>query len=140
MEENVIINILSSQRIGIDQEEKTIEMVTEGSFQDRDNGFILCYHESEISGMEDSDTTVIVENNKVTMERTGKISAIMEFKKGEKKSSLYDTEFGNMILEIDTLDIDIFFKKNPISIDIKIVYDIMIRDVYEGTNKIHIRV
>lgn len=140
LERKAIINIVTTQINNLSNEEETIELMTEGDFIEDHRGFRLIYDETELSGMEGTTTTLDIEENKVIMSRLGSASSIMEFEKGKKHKTLYNTEFGNLYMEMHTTNIDILFKKNPLLIDIQIDYDIIVKNLFEGKNKMRIKV
>ena len=62
----------------------------------------LTYQESEITGMEGTTTRFTVRGDMVVLERTGTIVSRMEFTRGERSSSLYETPWGTMVVDIST--------------------------------------
>ena len=84
----------------------TIELVTEGYYTRSENGFEMYYLESELTGLAGTATRVVVEPDRVTIERSGTLNARMVFIPGQKSSFLYDTRFGSATLEVETKKIN----------------------------------
>ncbi len=57
----------------------TIELVTEGYYTRSENGFEMYYLESELTGLAGTATRVVVEPDRVTVERSGTLNARMVF-------------------------------------------------------------
>lgn len=138
MAEKMIINILTTQTNNASEEKETIELITEGNFYEDQDGFRLVYDETSLSGLEGTTTTLSIADDKVVMSRRGSVSSVMEFEKGKKHQTLYQTEFGSMYMEMKTTNIELLMKKNPLIIDIKIDYDIIVKNMFEGKNQMHI--
>ena len=135
-----IINIKTSQTDINTKEEDVIELITEGKFYKKNESYFLVYDESEISGMEGTTTTLKIIDEKVHLRRLGNNSSLMEFEKGKRYKSQYKTPYGNMMMEMLTTNVDIFINENPFEIDIKIDYEILIKNMFEGKNSMRITV
>ncbi len=99
MKRPVILSIQGRQRYA-DQEPEIIELVTEGAMEFRDGGWDISYAESELTGMEGVTTTFRVEPGKVILTRTGKLNSQMVFQQGVSHDSLYQMEFGALMITV----------------------------------------
>ena len=99
MKQNVVLSILGRQSY-LGQEPDTVELVTEGVLEDQGNAWLLSYEESELTGMSGVTTTFIVEPDKVTLKRTGKLNSHMVFQEGVVHESLYQMEFGALMISV----------------------------------------
>ena len=99
MKQNVMLRIQGKQYYG-EQEPEVIELLTEGTLEYVDNGWNICYEESELTGLAGVTTTFRVEPGKVQLRRTGALRSEMEFQEGVRHQSLYQMEFGTMMLTI----------------------------------------
>ena len=99
MKQNVILSILGRQSY-LGQEPDQIELVTEGVLEDQGNAWILSYEESDLTGMGGVTTTFIVEPDKVTLKRSGKLNSQMVFQEGVTHESLYQVEFGALMISV----------------------------------------
>ena len=99
MKQNVILSILGRQSY-MGQEPDQIELVTEGVLEDQGNAWFLSYEESDLTGMSGVTTTFVVEPDKVTLKRTGKLNSQMIFQEGVTHESLYQMEFGALMISV----------------------------------------
>lgn len=99
MKKRVILSVCGRQKY-MDQEPDTIELVTEGTMEYRDNGWNICYHESELTGLEGVTTNFRVERDKIVLTRTGRLNSQMVFQQGVKHDSLYQMEFGALMISV----------------------------------------
>ena len=99
MKQNVILSILGRQSY-MGQEPDTVELVTEGVLEDQGNSWLLSYEESDLTGMSGVTTTFVVEPDKVTLKRTGKLNSQMVFQEGVTHESLYQMEFGALMISV----------------------------------------
>lgn len=95
----VLLSIRGSQAYA-DQEPDVIELVTEGTMVKTENGWQLQYQETELTGLAGVTTTFDVQPDKLTLTRTGKLHSQMVFQEGVCHDSLYQTEFGAMMLSV----------------------------------------
>ena len=100
---DITLKITGKQCID-DQEEDQLEFVTDGKLYEKDGSIFVVYEESEVSGMEGCKTTVKVEGDTVKMRRIGAIGFNTElyFEKGKRFSSVYQTPYGPMDIEVLT--------------------------------------
>ena len=77
-----------------------IELVTEGTMEFRDGGWDISYEESELTGLQGVTTTFRVEPGKVILDRTGRLTSRMIFQQGVSHDSLYQMEFGALMITV----------------------------------------
>ena len=99
MKQSVVLSIIGRQSY-LDQEPEQLELVTEGVLEDRGNSWVLSYEETELTGMAGVTTTFIVEPDKITLKRTGKLNSQMVFQEGVSHDSLYEMEFGALMISV----------------------------------------
>lgn len=78
------------------------ELMTEGVMTVEGGAVKLSYRETELTGMEGTVTTFTIQGDTVVLERTGLIESRMEFCSGGRSSSLYETPWGTMVVDIAT--------------------------------------
>ena len=84
-------------------EPEVMELITEGTMTIDDGGeIILEYQESELTGMQGTSTRFIVNQDEVELTRTGMIESRMLFQRGKRNSSLYETPWGTMMVDVST--------------------------------------
>ena len=99
MKQTVVLNICGRQSYE-GQEPDVSELVTEGTMELRDGGWEISYEETELTGMEGVTTTFRVEPARVTLRRTGKLRSEMVFEQGVRHESLYQLEFGALLMAV----------------------------------------
>ena len=99
MKQNVMLSIMGRQSY-LGQEPDTVELVTEGVLEDVGNSWVLSYEESDLTGMSGVTTTFIIDPDKVTLKRSGKLSSQMVFQEGVVHESLYQMEFGALMISV----------------------------------------
>lgn len=104
MAKKAIISVFSGEN---ENNEKPISVTTPGEFYEKNNCYYAIYKETEISGMEGTTTTLKIKSDKFSILRRGTTSTKMEFEKGKKTFSLYNTPYGTLELEINTKDLQI---------------------------------
>lgn len=82
------------------QEPDLIELVTEGILEQTSSGWSLSYEESALTGLEGVCTTFLLEKDSVTLTRTGKLNSQMVFRMGIPHESLYQMEFGALMISV----------------------------------------
>ena len=84
----VMLSIRGEQYFdGIDPDET--ELMTEGTMELAEDGIVLSYEESELTGMEGTTTTFEVKGPRVTLTRSGTVNSQMVFEEGRQHTSLY---------------------------------------------------
>lgn len=83
-----------------DQEPDVIELVTEGTMEYRDNGWDICYEETDLTGLAGVTTTFRVEKGKIILRRSGALASEMVFQEGISHTSLYQMEFGAFMITV----------------------------------------
>ena len=83
-----------------DQEPDIIELVTEGSLEFVDGGWNISYEETELTGLQGVNTLFRVEPNRVVLSRTGKLNSQMVFEKDVRHDSLYQMDFGALMITV----------------------------------------
>jgi uncharacterized beta-barrel protein YwiB (DUF1934 family) len=99
MKKAMILSLQGTQYYG-EQEPEVIELVTEGTMEYVDGGWDICYEESDLTGLAGVTTTFRVEPGKVTLRRTGKLRSEMVFVEGISHDSLYQMEFGALLITV----------------------------------------
>ncbi len=131
----VILSITGRQTYA-DQEPETIELVTEGTMTFRDGGWDISYEESALTGMEGVTTTFRVEPGVVTLSRTGKLASTMVFKERVPHDSLYQMEFGALLLTVNATRV--YYDIVPDGGTIDLVYEICIENTEAGVIDYHL--
>ena len=133
----VMLSIRGEQYFdGIDPD--ATELMTEGTLELTDGGMVLSYQETELTGMEGTITTFEVNGSRVTLTRTGKVNSQMVFEEGRQHTSLYETPFGELTVDIQTSRLRHNLSERGGVMDIK--YSIAVEHTTTGRNCFKIRV
>ena len=135
MEKTVVISIKGIQKYE-DAPQDTIELVTEGTLKKDSAGYELTYQESELTGLEGTQTTIRVEEDGelATMMRTGQVNAQMVFQVGRRHLAMYNTPYGSMAIGVNTFhlmaDIDDHGGEMEIDYTIEIDHNMVGRNIF----------
>lgn len=135
MKQDVVLSIQGRQTYA-DQDPEVIELVTEGTMEFRDGGWDISYEESALTGMEGVTTTFRVEPGKVTLLRTGKLSSSMVFQENVSHDSLYQMEFGALLMTVKATRV--FYDLVPDGGMVDLVYEICIENTEAGVIDYHL--
>lgn len=91
-----IIKIVGTQTV--DGERDVIEMTTCGTLDRCENGWKLCYYETEATGMEGTVTTLDIEPQKLNLMRSGTHPSMLVLEKNKRHHCNYHTPYGNIDL------------------------------------------
>ena len=78
------------------------ELMTEGTLEVREAGLRLSYQETALTGMEGTCTAFEIQGPRVILTRTGTVNSQMIFEEGRQHTSLYETPFGELTVDIQT--------------------------------------
>ncbi|MBR4017693.1 MAG: DUF1934 domain-containing protein [Oscillospiraceae bacterium] len=137
MKKAVVLSLCGRQNY-VDQEPDTIELVTEGTLEEVNNGWRLCYEESDLTGLQGVSTTFEIQKGVVTLIRTGKLNSEMVFRENIPHDSLYRTEFGALMLTVCATKIEANITELGGSIDL--VYTVEIEQNAAGHIEYHLDV
>ena len=117
-------------------EPDVIELVTDGTLEFRDGGWDISYEESELTGLAGVTTTFRVEPDKVILNRTGRLRSQMIFELNVRHDSLYQMEFGTMLMTVCAQSI--FFDITPEGGMIDLAYTLDIEHTQAGMVDYHL--
>ena len=114
------------------------ELMTEGTMALTEDGIVLSYEESELTGMQGTTTTFEVKGPRVTLTRSGAVNSQMVFEEGRQHTSLYETPFGELSVDIQTSELKHNLSERGGLMEIK--YSIAVEHTVTGRNCFKIRV
>ena len=126
MEKSVILSIRGQQTTDDTNSPDVIELVTEGTLTGHDNGnYTLRYQESELTGLDGTQTTIQVEGGSVSILREGQVNSQMVFEEGRRHLTMYNTPYGAMTLGVNTrrMKVDLDETGGSIEIDYALEVD-----------------
>ena len=138
MKKNVVLSIRGRQKYA-DQEPDVIELVTDGTLEELCTGcWEICYEETALTGMEGVSTSFLVEQDKIVLTRSGKLNSQMVFREGVPHDSLYQMDFGALMLTVTAGRINAELSENGGSVDL--TYTIDIEKTAAGTIDYHLEI
>ena len=125
-EEDFSEAIISLKTLQNCDEEKPdlLDFMTDGQYLFSKNTGHIKYAESELTGMEGTQTSLTILPDRIVVDRRGSITSRMEFVEGEKNSFLYATPFGNATMSLDTRKISHSFSEEGGRAEIEYVMDL----------------
>ena len=138
---DITLKIIGKQSYD-DMEEEQMEFVTDGRLYVRGGSAYIIYDESEVSGLAGCKTNIRVDARSVKMKRIGEAGFGTElyFEKGKRFSSVYETPYGPMGIEVltDRVQNSIDMEKGSGCIDVE--YQVSMEGLAEGRNRITIEI
>ena len=124
MKDNAMISLKTLQNIDGSDEVNEIELQTKGKFAEKNGKFYIIYEESELTGFEDTTTTIKVSKDAVSMTRSGKYNSKMVFRKGEKCLCSYATPYGVIPVGVNPVLLESNFGEEGGKVNIEYILDI----------------
>ena len=137
MKRDVVLTILGQQNYG-GQEPDVIELVTEGVLELQGEGWSIAYEESDLTGLTGVTTTFQLEPGRITLTRSGKLHSQMVFQEGIAHDSLYQMEFGAMMITVCASKVSFDLTEEGGTVDL--IYRIEIEQSAAGTILYHLDV
>ena len=137
MSQKVLLSICGKQSY-MGQEPDVIELVTEGYLNKQGDTWFLEYQETELTGMEGVTTSFEIKEDEIILKRTGKLNSQMVFREGVRHDSLYQMEFGALMLTVCATQIHWELSESGGVIDL--VYGIEIEQSNAGEITYHLEI
>lgn len=133
-----VILFIKSQQLYDGIEPDGTELMTEGILEETADGLRIAYDETELTGMEGTTTTFRIRGNRVVLLRSGTTNSQMVFEEGVQHTSLYETPFGELAMDIQTS----YLRHNLTARGgiMEIRYSISVEHALTGRNQFKIRV
>ena len=114
------------------------ELMTEGTLEITGDGLRLSYQETALTGMEGTCTAFEIQGPRVILTRTGTVNSQMIFEEGRQHTSLYETPFGELTVDIQTSRLRHNLSERGGVMEIR--YSIAVEHTVTGRNCFKIRV
>ena len=114
------------------------ELMTEGVLETTEEGLRFGYQESQLTGMEGTTTSFQIQGPQVILTRSGTVNSQMVFEEGRQHTSLYETPFGELSVDIQTSVLKHNLTERGGLMEIK--YSIAVEHTVTGRNCFKIRV
>lgn len=126
-----VVLTLTGRQCYMGQEPETIEFVTDGILEIQPFQCRVSYEESALTGLEGVNTTFCLEEDCITLTRTGKLHSQMVFREGVPHESLYHMEFGALMISVCATSVAWKLNEQGGTVDLK--YRIEIEGSATGT-------
>lgn len=103
-----------------------------------EDGMVLSYQETALTGMEGTTTRFQIQGPRVILTRSGTVNSQMVFEEGRQHTSLYETPFGELSVDIQTSVLKHNLTERGGLMEIK--YSIAVEHTVTGRNCFKIRV
>lgn len=123
MKKNAHIFVKTIQNIDGDMDQRALELETKGRFAQRNGKFFVMYEETEMTGFEDTTTTIKISDDAVIVTRNGKYNSKMEFRLGEERLCNYPTVMGTIPVSVNPIAMQSSLDENGGSVYIDYILD-----------------
>lgn len=137
MKQKVLLSLRGKQAY-LDQEPDVIELTTDGTMEYTNDGWDISYEESDLTGLKGVTTTFRVEPQKIILTRTGPLNSQMVFQEGVFHDSLYQMEFGAMMITVCASKVEYDITEAGGTIDL--TYGIEIEQAQAGEIEYHLEI
>ncbi len=137
MKKKVLLSIRATQHYP-GQQPETMEFITDGTLEECDGGWDICYEESELTGLVGVTTKFRLEPGQITLERSGKLRSTMTFRQGVVHESLYEMEFGALMMSVCAQMIEARIGERGGTVDLQ--YSISVENSDAGLVEYHLEV
>ena len=114
------------------------ELMTDGTLEMTEAGLRLTYKETALTGMEGTTTTFEISGPQVILRRVGSVNSQMVFEEGRQHTSLYETPYGELSVDIQTSTLRHNLSERGGLLEIK--YSIAVEHAATGRNSFKVRV
>lgn len=122
----------------VEGESDSVDLVTTGHFHQTEEGWLICYEESDTTGYSGSLTTLTCREGQVIMTRTGSTESQLIVEKGRRHQCTYDTGYGTMVLGVsgDSVACDL----NDAGGDLHFAYSLDVNTVLVSENSVDLHI
>lgn len=133
-----VLLIIRGEQYFDDVDPNETKLMTDGTMELTETGMLLTYQETELTGMEGTTTTFEVKEKQVVLTRSGTVNSQMVFEEGKQHTSLYETPFGELPVDIRTSSLRHTLSERGGLMEIK--YAIAVANTATGQNCFKIQV
>lgn len=119
-------------------ETEYIELTSLGTIERSGHQVIISYQESELTGMDDTLTTIILDPDDVTIQRQGDYVSTLEFSRHEAKRCLYHTPYGTLNVTTHTREYQVTDDQEEMELLLR--YGLVIEGEAQGNTRIEMRI
>ena len=131
-----LIKIVGTQTV--DNERDVIEMTTSGTLDKTDEGWRLCYKETEATGMEGTVTQMDIAPGRLHLMRTGSHPSMLVLEKNRRHHCNYHTPYGT--IDLGTYASELAYKLDEHGGELMFSYTLGFNGSVSSAHTIHITV
>ena len=133
---NAIIKITGTQ--SADGETDVIELTTNGTLEHSDDGWVLCYNETEATGMEGTVTRLELSPGRLNLIRSGTHPSMLVLEKNRRHHCNYNTPYGT--IDLGTYTSELAYKLNENGGELLFSYTLGFNGGISSAHTVHITV
>ena len=133
---NAIIKITGTQTA--DGETDVIELTTTGTLEPSDDGWVLCYNETEATGMEGTVTRLEMTPGRLNLMRSGTHPSMLVLEKIQRHHCNYHTPYGT--IDLGTYTSELAYKLNECGGEVLFSYTLGFNGGISSSHTVHITV
>ncbi|MBP3412621.1 MAG: DUF1934 domain-containing protein [Oscillospiraceae bacterium] len=137
MKQKVLLKIHSEQQY-TGEEADVSELTTIGSMEWGSNEIRLSYEETELTGLQGTTTSFLLQKDQITLKREGALRSEMIFAIDREHRSLYDMGMGALLITVRTMTL--IQAISPEGGFVDVAYDLLIEDSNMGQVRYHMEV
>ena len=137
MKQKVLLKIHSEQQY-TGEEADVSELTTIGSMEWGTNEIRLSYEETELTGLQGTTTSFLLQKDQITLKREGALRSEMIFAIDREHRSLYDMGMGALLITVRTMTM--IQAIGPEGGFVDVAYDLLIEDSNMGQVRYHMEV
>lgn len=131
----VLVSVKSVQR-DIDGQDQVVELVSPGTYAERNGVYYIRYDESSVTGLEGVKTTIKIRPDSIVLLRTGAVSMRHQYILGEERETIYETPFGAIEMAVKTHELEV--KAGVSECQVHLGYDITVEGQPQFYNQLDI--
>lgn len=133
---NAIIKIIGTQTA--DGEQDVIELTTNGTLDRTEDGWRLCYNETEATGMEGTVTQIDIYPGRLNLMRIGSHPSMLVLEKNRRHHCNYNTPYGT--IDLGTYTSELAYKLDEHGGELVFSYTLGFNGGISSAHTIHITV
>lgn len=133
---NALIKIIGTQTV--DDEQDVVELTTRGTLEPTEDGWQLCYHETEATGMEGTITQLALSTDRLSLLRSGTHPSMLILEKNKRHHCNYQTPYGS--IDLGTYASELTYNLSPKGGTVKFSYTLGFNGGVSSSHTVHITV
>ncbi|WP_251423852.1 DUF1934 domain-containing protein [Veillonella agrestimuris] len=133
----VLVSVKSVQR-DVDGKDTVVELISPGTWHEKNGTQYIRYEESSVTGMEGVKTTIKIQEDSIVLLRTGTVNMRHQYVRGEERESVYETPFGEFLMVVKTHELTVGVQEGVGHVHLG--YDISIEGDWQFYNQLDIHV